>query len=168
MSTQTSGQKRAELKVLAKRCKSTIFDMLKLADELLSDHEYVGDYGGEDKLMDDMQADEFSHFGSKPTLSQMIRAYRANPKRATWDEYKSDIWAMIDLAQPGNPNDSDIVRINWKARCKEAEAKVAQLEAVVDDQRKTIAAQQSQIDQLRAELGEFKGRLAERRERTHG
>lgn len=154
----SASQKRAELKRLSKTVQGSIWEMLKIADELLHDIEYVDEFGGETGLIEHMQEEEFSHFGGSPGLPALLRAYRFSPKKSTWAEYRFDVWAMIDLAAPAKDG-SETVRVKWMERCKAAEAKVVELEAVVADQRKTIASQQAQIDQLHAEVGELKGQL---------
>lgn len=96
----TSGQKRAELKRLAKTARDGLYRMLQIVDELLSDVEYVDKFKGESQLIDDIEAKEFAHFGGSPSLSAMLRAYRANPKKGTWSKYNFNIAAMIELAAP--------------------------------------------------------------------
>jgi len=95
----TTSQKHAELKRLGKEAAKTIYDMLRLSDEILSDHEYVDQFGGEPKLIDMLEKDEFAHFGGDPSLSAMLRAFRANPKETTWKEYRFNVRAMIELAR---------------------------------------------------------------------
>lgn len=161
---QTSSQKRAELKRLARQCQHNIFEMLKIVDELLSDHEYVDQFGGEGPLLDHIEAEEFSHFGGSPKLGAMLRAYRHNPRRAIWEEHRFNVLALIELAAPAKET-ADGPRISWKAKCKELEAQLAQQVAVNEDLKKTVAELRAKCDALVAENGELKGRLAERRER---
>lgn len=96
----TSGQKRAELKRLAKAARDSLYRMLQIVDELLADVEYVDRFKGESQLIDDIEAKEFAHFGGSPSLAAMLRAYRANPKKFTWAKYNFNIAAMIELAAP--------------------------------------------------------------------
>jgi len=100
MSPTTTSQKHAELKRLSKTVARNIYDMLRLADQVLQDNEYVDRFGGEPQLIEAMENDEFLHFGGNPSLSSMLRAYRANPVLKTWQEYRFNIRAMIDLAEP--------------------------------------------------------------------
>lgn len=157
---KTASQKRAELKGLAKKSRDNIFSMLKLADEILKDAEYVDEFGGEDLLMDHMQDEEFAHFGGSPSLSEMLRAYRANPSKGTWSEYKHNIWAMIELANPKKEGTAT-ERVNWKARCKEAEFERDQLRDQVSEQRQLIDRLQDEVVELREENATLKGRLIE-------
>lgn len=94
----TTSQKHAELKKLGKQARETIYDMLRLTTEILADHEYVDQFGGEVGLRDLLEAEEYVHFGGDPSLTAMLRAYRANPDEATWKEYRYNIRAMIELA----------------------------------------------------------------------
>lgn len=155
----SSTQKRAELKRLAKQCQSNLFEMLKIVDELLGDHEYVDTFGGESQLMDHIEAEEFSHFGGSPSLAAMLRAYRANPRKATWAEYRFNVQAMIELATPTREA-ADVERINWKAKCKELEAKLAQAEATASEYKASNGELRTKCDSLTAEAGELRGRVA--------
>lgn len=94
----TTSQKHAELKRLAKQAAQSIYDMLRIVTEILEDHEYVDRFGGEGAILDLIEKEEFIHFGGDPTLTAMLRAYRANPREATWKEYRYNIRAMIELA----------------------------------------------------------------------
>lgn len=155
----TTGQKHAELKRLGKEAAKSIYDMLRLADEILHDAEYVDQFGGEAELIDRFEAEEFAHFGGNPSLSAMLRAYRCNPKLATWKEYKFNIRAMIDLAAPakdGEPTE----RVNWKTLAKELQAKVEQSDAVVAELRATNADLRAKADAAANEAAELRGRLA--------
>lgn len=154
----TSKQKHSQLKNLSKTIKTSIYDMLKLTDELLSDHDYVDAFGGEDQLIDSLEADEFSHFGGSPSLPEMLRAYRHTPKLAAWKEYRFNIRAMIELAKPERESEAK-ERINWRALAKELESKVARLESALDQYRKSDSEKDSQIRELTAELGELRGEL---------
>jgi len=97
---KTSSQKHAELKRLSRKAARNIYDMLRLADQILQDHEYVDRFGGEPQLIEAMENDEFLHFGGNPSLPSMLRAFRANPLLKTWQEYRFNVRAMIDLAEP--------------------------------------------------------------------
>lgn len=128
----TTSQKHAELKQLAKTVKDSIFDMLSLAAAIIDDHEYVDTkFGSEAKLIEHMEATEFSHFGGVPKLAAMIRAYRHSPSRATWKKNAFNVQVMIDLSDPPAER-GDTKRTNWKARCAELEEQVAKLTAEVD------------------------------------
>ena len=159
MATKTTSQKHAELKDLAKRTKDNIFAMLKLANEILSDHEYVDSLGGEDQVLERLEAEEFSHFGGSPSVSEMVRAYRKNPDRATWNQYHHNVWALIELANP-SAEGAAIERINWKAKCKELEAQLAQTAGALAEYRSMAADLRTKCDDLMASNGELRGRVS--------
>ena len=97
---KSTSQKRADLKALGKQARENIYAMLKLADEILKDQDYVDQFhGGEIEVMQQMEADEFVHFGGDPSLAAMLKAYRENPGEDVWQEYRYNIRAMIDLAK---------------------------------------------------------------------
>lgn len=155
----SAGKKRAELKRLSSDVQRNIFEMLRLAHEILSDHEYVATFGNEAKCIDDMQEREFSHFGGNPTLGMMLRAYRMFPDIAEWRKNKFNIRVMIDLANPRETKEGE--RVNWKARCAELEAEVANYKARVEEQAATIAALRSTVDSLTKEVHTSQGRILE-------
>lgn len=154
-----SKQKRKELKKLARDHRSGLYQMLKLTDELLSDPAYIDEYGGEDALIEELEADEFAHFGGSPKLQQMVQAYRQNPKLATWDKYQHNIWAMIDLAKPSNPNAEAKERTNWKAIAQEYEARIDSLEASLRESQEVNRHLESRVEELLQEVGELRGEL---------
>jgi hypothetical protein len=147
-----SKQKHAELKKLGKKARTNLFDMLKLASEIADDPEYCEEYGGQTALVEHLEATGFAHFGGKPSLANMLRAYRKNPTKATWDEYSHNIWAMIDLSAPAKNTEAK-EKINWKAHAKELEVKVEILEA-------ELAELRTRHDQTLTKLGRA-GRVAE-------
>lgn len=154
----TTGQKHAKVKELAKRISTGIYEMLRLVDEILNDHEYLDSQGGEAAFMDSLAADEFCHFGGSPTVDQLIRAYRANPKRATWEEYRYNVWAMIDLATPAK-DAAAVQRVNWKARCVELEAEVEKLKQYMADLRTINDQLRLKVDEQSERIGEYRGQL---------
>jgi|GEM_PF-5920659 len=156
----TSGQKRAELKKLAKQSRENIFRMLQLVDELLADKEYVDQFGGEGQLMDHLQEEEFAHFGGSPSVSELVRAYRANPKKSTWAEYQYNVWAMIDLATP-TKEAGEIQKTNWKALAKELQLKLDQAEANVKEYREQAAMFRERLDESERQRGILEGRIVE-------
>lgn len=140
----TSKQKHTKLKNLSKNSKENLHEMLRLADELLADHGYVDDFGGEDKLMEALSDEEFSHFGGTPSLSEMLAAYRKHPDLKTWQEFRFNIWALIDLAKPQSQS-STKARTNWQAKATALELEVARLTA--------------ELERLREENAELRGEL---------
>ena len=155
----TSTQKYAELKRLSKTVKQSIFDMLAIADELLADTEFVDQYGGEAQLIDHLEANEFSHFGGRPSLSEMLRAFRKNPAKSAWAEYKFNIQAMIELAKPVKEA-AEVERINWKQLAKELEQRVESLEATLADYKANVSELRDTNQRLVSENGELRGRAA--------
>lgn len=127
-------QKHAELKKLGKKSRTNLYDMLKLATEIVDDPEYCDQYGGQSALIDHLEATDFAHFGGKPSLANMIRAYRKHPDKGTWDEYQHNIHAMIDLSRPEKSTEAK-EKISWKALAKELQVKVEILETELGDLR---------------------------------
>lgn len=154
-----STKKRAELKRLSAAAQANLFDMLKLAAEILQDCEYVDQFGGEAQALDDMQSKEFSHFGGNPSLGSMLAAYRKNPDIKVWREYRFNIRAMIELANP--KEEREVTRIDWKVMAKELEAEVASYKGQLADQSKTISELRAKIDEMNGLLGEYRGRVVE-------
>lgn len=123
MATATTEQKHQQLHKLSNKSKKDLFEMLKLADEILNDPAYCDQYDGEQALSDHLEATDFSHMGRIVKLSQMLRAYRKNPDRSVWEQYRYDIKAMILLSAPAKDTEQK-ERINWKAKAKELQVKV--------------------------------------------
>lgn len=142
-----SSEKHKQLKKLGRKSKDNLFEMLKLASEILKDESYCEEYGGQEALRDHLQVTDFSHFGGKPSLAAMLRAYEKNPEKSTWEDYQYNVWAMIELAKPPKES-SDKQRINWKARAAELEVKVEMLEH-------EIATLQEKYDNALTKLGKL-------------
>lgn len=128
LSMTPTNQKHAELKRLSRQAKDCLFDMLKITSELIADHEYVEEFGGEAAFLELLEETEFSHFGGDPGLAAMLHAFRAFPQREQWEEYKMNVRAMIALARPAQDREPG-KRTNWKAKCAELELRIAELEA---------------------------------------
>lgn len=138
---------RRELKQLSVAVKENIFEMLRMACEVLDDHDYCDRFGGQDKVLDSLEKEEFSHFGGAPSLSTMVQAFRKNSSLETWKEYKFNIRAMIELANPRE--EREVVRIDWKAQAKT-------LEAELESTKKALADSQSKAESLERDLAEMK------------
>jgi len=136
----TTTRKHATLKTLSKRAKENIHEMLRLTTEILEDLAYVDEYGGQNVLLDELEENEFGHFGGNPSLRAMLKAYRLNPDKAVWQEHNFNIRVMIDLTKPERKA-SDEPRTNWKARCAELEERVRVLEAENKTLRELIVGQ---------------------------
>lgn len=150
-------KKRAELKRLSAQTQQNIYDMLRLTDEILTDVEYVDHFGSEAAAMDDIEAKEFSHFGGRPSLGSMLRAYRKNPDLKTWKENKFNIVLMIDLANP--KEERETVRVDWKAQAQTLEAELTNAKSTLAEQSRTISELRAR-DQEKAELiGELRGQI---------
>jgi len=154
----TTDQKHAQLKKISQQHRKNIYDMLRLANEILSDHDYVDRFGGEADMIDMMEADEFAHFGGQPSLSAMLRAFRANPKKGTWQEYNFNLRVMIDLSEPQKDR-GETMRINWKARCAELQEKLKATEATLADYKQANVELREKCDALGSEAGELRGQL---------
>jgi len=155
---KTTSQLHAELKDLAKKVRANIYDMLHVANAILQDAEYVDRFGGESKLIEIMEGDEFVHFGGNPSLAAMLRAYRANPGRSTWEKYKFNIRAMIDLSLPV-ADGAETERIHWKALAKKLQERVAELESMLQNAQDLVQSQRTQLDTQNREIGELRGEL---------
>jgi len=158
MASQTTSQKHAKLKSLAQQTQQNIYEMLRLVDEIMQDREYIDAHGGEGPLLDSFENHEFSHFGGSPSLSAMLRAYRHNPKKATWAEHAYNLRVMIDLATPEKDR-GEAQRINWKARAAELEEEVKRLNIMLDEYRSTASDLRQRCDELTGANGELRGEL---------
>jgi hypothetical protein len=147
----TTSQKHAELKRLGKQSQYNIYEMLRLTQQILDDHEYVDQFGGEGPLLEMLEKDEFAHFGGNPALATMLRAYRANPDRELWEKYRYNIRAMIDLAEPEKEK-RESTRTNWKAEAEKLREDLARLTA-------ENAALREQVEDLLQANGELRGEL---------
>lgn len=159
-----AGKKRAKLKQLATTIRKGIFEMIKIADELLSDFAYVDQFGGEAALIEDMENKEFAHFGGSPSLGQLLRAYRESPDEKTWKEYDYNVWAMIELSRPVKEK-APVERINWKQLCKELQAQVEVLESERDRAREQAEAMEERVAELVEATSKLQGRLSVYEER---
>jgi len=163
MTTKTTSQKHAHLKSLAKKNRLDVYEMIRLASDILADHEYVDSLGGEAAVLDMLAADEFAHFPTRPAVKTMVDAYRANPDRKTWKEYAYSTEAMVELAKPEKLKPEGD-RTDWKALAKEREARVAELEAVVADLRARCSELSTRVEELLGVNGELRGRIKARHE----
>lgn len=148
--TSTS-QKHAELKRLGKDTQQNIYTMLRLTQQILDDHDYVDQFGGEGPLLERMEQEEFAHFGGNPGLGAMLRAYRANPDKEVWETYRYNIRAMIDLASPSKER-GESSRTNWKAKAEALEQELKLANAEKERLR-------HQVDELLQEVGHLRGRI---------
>ena len=155
----TTSQKHAELKKLSKQSQQNIYDMLRLTDEILNDAEYVDQFGGEADLIDHMEAAEFSHFGGNPSLSEMLRAYRANPQKKVWTEYRYNVRALIELSLPERER-AEIVRTNWKSKAAELQSQLDSQSAILRDYKKMVDDLQGKVESLANANGELRGQLS--------
>lgn len=154
----TSAERMTELQRLSGEIKSNIFHMLRLAHEILGDPTYVQKLGGEAKLMERWEAEEFGHFGGKPGVPALLAAYRANPNESTWKEYRYNVHAMVMLAQPEKEH-RDGERTNWKAKCQQLEEELAKERAVRERVEIELAEQKSLREKALKYIGEIEGRL---------
>lgn len=165
MTTKTTSQKHAQLKKLSGQARQHIYDMLRLTSEILEDHEYVDKFGGEAQLIEAIEAEEFAHFGGQPSLASMLRAYRENPKKSTWQEYRFNLRVMIDLATPERDR-GDATRVNWRALAAKEKEDRERLQEALDRANDRIAIQDVTIDELqksnielREEASELRGQM---------
>ncbi len=123
---RTTSQKHAELKQLGKTARDSLYRRLQLTDEILRDQEYVDQFGSEVKLMEIMEADEWSEFASRPGLAALLKIYRNHPEKEVWDEYRYD-WAAI--AELDKVEVERVERTDWRKECMERDLRIKELEA---------------------------------------
>lgn len=155
---ETTSQKHAKLKQLSQAAKDSIYDMLRLTQQILDDHKYVDQFGGEGPMLERLEQDEYSHFGGQPSLPAMLRAYRANPEKATWKEYGYNLRVMIDLATPERER-GESQRVNWKSRCHELEEKLNHMESSLQQHKAEAEKLRERCDALVSANGELRGQL---------
>ena len=131
----TTAKMREKLLSLSKKAKNSIFDMLQLACEILDDHEYVDKHGGEEALITEMEETEFSHFGGSPSLRLLLRAYRQNPSKETWKEYRFDVWSMVYLA---SPKKEPVKRVSWKTIAENQKVEIESLKLKLKEKSQQI------------------------------
>ena len=131
-------EKHVKLKNISKQARNLLFERLRLTVEILADHEYVDQFGSEVKLIEIMEADEWSDFGGRPGLPALLRAYRANPQLKTWEQYRFDWGAMIELANGDDEPQPRNQAINWKEKFRQAELRIKELEAELRGLREAI------------------------------
>ena len=90
-------------------------------------------------------------------MPELLRAYRANPSRAMWEEHRFNLRAMIELSRPSKGEATE--RVNWKALAKELEAKLAQAHGTLADYKVMAGELRSKCDELTATNGELRGRI---------
>ena len=138
-----TSQKRAMLKHLSAESQKNIHEMLRLATEILDDHDYTDANGGQQKIMAEMEQKDFAHFGGDPSLSSMLRAYRANPDIKRWQEHRFNVRAMILLATPEKPKQDKAPPRNYKQERDVLEDRLKQKEEAL--QRMTAKASVSPL-----------------------
>ena len=149
---KTTSQKHAELKGLAKQSARNIWDMLRLAVEILADLEYIDKFGGEGPMLDLLEAEEFIHFGGDPSLTAMLRAYRANPQLAKWQEYRFNVRAMIELARAAECKNAR------EARKVDEQATLDQVQAVLAEVARKYAGNVGKaVETAESEVRKIKG-----------
>lgn len=158
MKAVTANQKLAEFERLGKQSQKNLWLMLKLAHEMLENHRFVEANGGRAAMIRMLQDRGFSHFGGKPSLESMLRAYEANPEEKTWIEYRHNIRAMIDLAKPESEA-TGRTRKNKDAIIKELEAEVAALRAANAEIQRSLQAERVKCEAMLRENGELLGRV---------
>lgn len=152
-------KKRERLKKLSADAKKSLYEMLKITDEIFRDKDYVDEHGGESPLMLAIESDEFAHFGGTPSLAELLRAYRHNPEREVWEENRFNWRVMIDLAKPARESGESLSRVNWKAKAKELEAENERLKSEVDRLRTENANLSARVGKLTESVAELKGEL---------
>ena len=158
---KTSSQKHAQLKSLSKDAKSNLYQMIALADDLLQDHEYVDSLGGEGKFLEDLQDNEFSHFGGDPDVAEMLFAYRANREERVWKKYNYNIRALIEIAQPDKSERAEVRHTNWKQIAAELQLKLEQLQRQLADQQILLDKARVDRDEAIKAASRLEGRLEE-------
>lgn len=155
----TPTQMRAKIRQLANTAREALYEQIRLTHTLLQNVEYCDSQGGYDALLGQIEREDFAHFGGSPSLAAILRAYQANPAKATWAKYNYHLKAMIALAQPDKePGIS--TRTNWRARCEQLEAELATLRAELTAAKQEAKAEAQRAARLEARLELFSGRVA--------
>lgn len=137
-------QKLARLKSLNRDDLENFFERLKLAAEVMQDHEWIAaTFDGDDlKAMDYLAANAFSLVSGIYTVGELVATYKAFPHKLQWDEYGCDLHAMVGLwretrKQPatGEPKE----RINWRQKYEEMKEENIQLRLEIADLRVLLA-----------------------------
>jgi len=132
MQKKSTSQKHAELKSLGKDCRDKIWRRLQLTEEILRDHEYVdANFGSEARLIEVLEADEWSEFASRPGLPTLLKLFRAHPDKRTWELYKFDWVAIAELSRSTKDEPDPKGRTDWKAECQRLQLRVKELEAEI-------------------------------------
>lgn len=142
MSEQNTTQKLARLKQLNRDDLQNWFERLRLAAEVMEDHEWIAaSFDGSDvKAMDYLATNAFALVSGIYTVGELIATYKKFPQRAQWDEYSCDLHTMVGLWRdsrkaPLEPKD----RTNWRKRCEELQEENVQLRLQLADLRVEIA-----------------------------
>lgn len=125
--------------------------MLRLTQQILDDHDYVDQFGGEGPLLKMLEKDEYAHFGGNPDLVTMLRTYQAIPDKEIWEKYRYNIRAMIDLATPSKKR-NESSRTDWKAKAEKLEHDLSLLK-VENEQLK------DRVDELLKTNGYLEGKM---------
>jgi len=148
----TGKELRQKLKVASANVRTGIFDMLSLTASILQDDEYVAKHGGQDALLDNLEATEFAHFGGSPSLRGMLRAYQVFPTRRAWSKQRYNVRAMV-LKSGYKTSTESKKRINWKALAQE------RLETI-ENLKKTVMSLRSELETERTHRNELSSQLA--------
>ena len=151
----TTKQALAELKKLAKQAKDTLYRRIALAEQVLSDLDWIAQaHGGSDiKAQDAIEDEFFGELGGDPSLGKLRAMYRQFPK-AKWEELRYKIRAIeILYDEQGEPQKRETgKRTAWK---EIAEERGEKLEAA----ERKIASLQSQVTDLTSENERLRGRI---------
>lgn len=127
----TTTQNLARIKQLARDGNASFFERLKLAAQVLMDHEWIVDNfnGCDADAMDYVQQEGFSMIAGVYTLGDLLKMYHAFPQESDWQAVKYDLKAM-HLRLKGVTEDEEPEqkpRTDWRAKCAELMAEVQRL-----------------------------------------
>lgn len=133
----TTSQKHARLKALGKQGRDILYERLRLTDEILRDREYIDRvFGSEQRAIELFEMNEWSDFASRPGLGLLLKAYRMFPRKETWEEYRYDWGAIIELCRTESTEKKP--RTSWKKLYQESQVRVRELETEVSILRRML------------------------------
>lgn len=166
----TATQIEAKLKEMAHKSASVLYERLRLADQLLSDADWLAQFAG---VLDDAEAylglEYFREFHGLVSLSKLVAMYRRVPHEK-WEEYKFDV-AAIEILY-----DDEVVqreptshkRTSWKTLAGKLQEEVDELKAKLRMESQLRSAYEEKCDDLKdrlakqvAKLARLEGRLME-------
>lgn len=159
----TGREMYAELVNLRNQAGQNIYQRLKIADQLLSNKDWVEDetQGGGDisKACDRLEQDCFADLCGVLSLPQMLEIYKHYKSEKTWRDNKYNLrkmyWAMKEVQKPSKQNKqeptnppSDDPLVSLRKENKELRQQVSELQRENKRLRTTLQQMREQINKL--------------------